>query len=179
MTGQLPRARCSSCRTTPSSIVSAARPGSAINLRAEPLDGAGGDPAKLFSSHVHGDPATPVVEANLGDPIVVRSLVGATNDVHTLHVDGHWFRAEPYSSTSPPISTVHVGISERFDLVLPAAGARRAAGRLPVLQRAIVQATRRQLGHRAGRRGAVSPRFPVTRTPCPPPRGRSVPAVRP
>jgi hypothetical protein len=96
--------------------------GSAYGLRAEPLDGRGGPPDQLFSSHVHGDPATATLEANLGDPLVVRSLVGSTNDIHTVHVDGHWFRAEPASTTSQPIDTIRVGISERFDVVIPAAG---------------------------------------------------------
>lgn len=96
--------------------------GSAINMRVEPLAARGGDPARLFSSQLHGDPETPLLESFLGDPIVVRGLVPATNDVHTLHVDGHWFRLEPYSATSPPINTVHLGISERYDLMIPKAG---------------------------------------------------------
>lgn len=96
--------------------------GSAINMRVEPLAARGGDPARLFSSELHGDPETPLLEAFLGDPIVIRSLVPASNDVHTLHVDGHWFRLEPFSPTSPPVNTVHLGISERYDLMLPGAG---------------------------------------------------------
>jgi hypothetical protein len=48
--------------------------------------------------------------------------VGASNDVHSLHVDGHWFRIESESRSSPPVDTVDVGISERYDLVLPRAG---------------------------------------------------------
>lgn len=96
--------------------------GSAYNLRAEPLDGRSGPPDQLFSSTAHGDPATPILEANVGDPVVVRSLVGGTNDIHTVHVDGHWFRSEPWSLTSPPISTIRLGISERYDLSIPAAG---------------------------------------------------------
>ena len=96
--------------------------GSAYGLRAEPLDGRTGPPDQVFSSHAHGDPATPLLEANLGDPMVVRSLVGSTNDIHTVHIDGHWFREEPWSSTSQPIDTIRVGISERFDVVIPAAG---------------------------------------------------------
>ena len=96
--------------------------GSTFNLRAEPLAARGGDPSRLFSSQVHGDPATPILESFLGDPILVRGLVGGANDVHTLHIDGHWFRAEPFSDTSPPINTVHIGISERYDLVIPRAG---------------------------------------------------------
>ena len=96
--------------------------GSSYNLRVEPLAARGGDPWRLFSSQVHGDPETPLLQAFLGDPIVIRTLVAATNDVHTFHLDGHWFRAEPWSDTSPPINTVHVGISERYDLVIPEAG---------------------------------------------------------
>ena len=96
--------------------------GSSFNLRAEPLDGRAGDPAELFSSARHGDPETPILEAYVGDPLVIRTLVAGTNDVHSLHLDGHWFRAEPYSIRSPPTSTVHIGISERYDLVVPAAG---------------------------------------------------------
>ena len=96
--------------------------GSSFNLRVEPLASRGGDPALLFDSGTHGDPATPLLEAFLGDPIVLRGLVSATNDVHTLHLDGHWFRLEPFSSTSPPVNNVHIGISERFDLVVPRAG---------------------------------------------------------
>ena len=96
--------------------------GSSMNLRVEPLDQRGGDPSLLFSSKEHGDPETPILEANLGDPIVIRGLVSAANDTHTLHVDGHWFRVEPNSRTSPPVSTVHIGISERYDLAIPRAG---------------------------------------------------------
>lgn len=96
--------------------------GSAINMRVEPLAVRGGEAAGLFSSVLHGDPETPLLEAFLGDPIVIRSLVPATNDVHTLHIDGHWFRLEPYSGLSPPINTIHLGISERADLMIPAAG---------------------------------------------------------
>lgn len=96
--------------------------GSSFNLRVEPLLPRRIDPVHLFSSTVHGDPATPLLESFLGDPIVIRTLVGGTNDVHTWHVDGHWFRQEAYSATSPPINTVHLGISERYDLVIPKAG---------------------------------------------------------
>ena len=96
--------------------------GSSFNLRVEPLAIRGDDPSLLFSSELAGDPETPLLEAFLGDPIVVRGLVSATNDVHTWHIDGHWFRQELYSSRSPPVSTIHMGISERYDLVIPGAG---------------------------------------------------------
>ncbi|MEA3054992.1 MAG: hypothetical protein QOD30_424, partial [Actinomycetota bacterium] len=96
--------------------------GSAFGLRAEPLDRRKGPADQLFSSRTHGDPATLTLEANLGDPVVVRNLVGSTNDIHTVHLDGHWFRGEPWTTASPPIDTVRVGISERYDVVVPAAG---------------------------------------------------------
>lgn len=96
--------------------------GSAINMRVEPLARRDGDPARLFSSQVYGDPETPLLEAYLDDPVIIRGLVPSTNEVHTLHIDGHWFRFEPYSLTSPPINTVHMGISERLDLMIAHAG---------------------------------------------------------
>lgn len=100
--------------------------GSALNLRVEPLERRRGSAAEIFSSTVHNDPSTVVVDTILGDPVVLRTLVGATNDMHTLHVDGHWFRTEPWSATSPAVSTVRLGISERYDLSIPAAGGPRA-----------------------------------------------------
>lgn len=103
--------------------------GSSFNLRAEPLEGRGPDPAHAFDSRAAGDPETPILDAYVGDPVVVRVLVAGTNDVHTWHVDGHTFRIEPFSARSPPVSTVHLGISERYDLTIPAAGGpRRMAG---------------------------------------------------
>ena len=96
--------------------------GSSFNMRVEPLEKRPGDPSLSFSSVKHGDPETPVLNAFLGDPIVVRALVSGANDVHTLHINGHWFRSERFSLNSRPINTVHLGISERYDLIIPAAG---------------------------------------------------------
>jgi FtsP/CotA-like multicopper oxidase with cupredoxin domain len=100
--------------------------GSALSMRAEPLDERGRDPTMLFNSAVGGDPMTPMLEAYLGDPLVIRTLVGANNDVHSWHLDGHWFRKEPWSERSPPIDTIDVGISERYDLAVPRAGGPQA-----------------------------------------------------
>jgi hypothetical protein len=83
--------------------------GGAMGMRASPPLGQPGRPGT-------------VVQAYVGDPVVIRTLVPGTNDVHTLFVEGHRFRVEPWSPTSPPVDAVHVGISERFDVVLPAAG---------------------------------------------------------
>ena len=96
--------------------------GSAIGMRAEPLEERGRDPARLFSSAGAGDPETPLLHAYVGDPVVIRTLAAANNDVHSWHLDGHWFRREPWSDTSPPTATIGIGISERFDLTVPKAG---------------------------------------------------------
>jgi manganese oxidase len=102
--------------------------GGSINLRVEPLERrrGRGPPSAVLSSAAYGDPETPVLEAFVGDPIMLRTLVAGTNEVHTLHVDGHWFRSEGWSRRSPPLAAAHVGISERFDLVIPAAGGPRS-----------------------------------------------------
>ena len=121
--------------------------GSSYNLRVEPPGLRGRAPPELFNGAVYGDPETPVLEAQVGDPVVVRTLVAGTNDVHTWHLDGHWFRIEPYSRTSPPVNTVHLGISERFDLVIPRAWRSPGpGGRLSLPQRSHLQAAGRQLG---------------------------------
>lgn len=104
-------------------------PGSKLNLRAEPLQTRPGPPSEAFSSTRHGDPETPILEAYVGDPVVVRATVSGTNEVHTWHVDGHWFRREPWSTDSRATTTAHLGISERMDLHIPAAGGpQRRAG---------------------------------------------------
>jgi FtsP/CotA-like multicopper oxidase with cupredoxin domain len=83
--------------------------GGALGERASPALGKPGAPAA-------------VVRAYVGDPVVLRTLVPGTNDVHTLFVEGHHFRTEAWSPTSPPVNALHVGISERYDVVIPAAG---------------------------------------------------------
>jgi len=97
--------------------------GSSLGLRVEPLDPrVEEDPGSAFDSTTHGDPETPILRAHPGDPLLVRTLVSASNDVHTIHLDGHAFRSEPWSETSPPVAAAHLGISERLDLVVPSAG---------------------------------------------------------
>lgn len=118
-------------------------PGSSIGLRVEPLDPRIADaPSTAFDSLVHGDPETFVIRAWAGDPIVLRSLVSAANEVHTLHIDGHGFRIEPWLETSPFVAAANIGISERFDLAIPSAGGPNrlagdyliSSGRVPYLR---------------------------------------------
>lgn len=97
--------------------------GGTLNLRVEPLAHRL-DPAAPFKGEVQ----TPTLSAYVGDPVVFRTLVGASNEVHTFHLDGHGFRTEPWSLTSPLTSTVPIGISERFDLSTVAGGPRAQPG---------------------------------------------------
>ena len=99
--------------------------GSGYSMRVEPLSvrlANNPDPSKLFVSGIHGDPGTPLLRAYLGDPILVRALVGSANEVHTWHVTGHWFPMERYAPTAMPRSTIHLAIGERYDPAIPAAG---------------------------------------------------------
>ena len=99
--------------------------GSSFGLRVEPLNrrlAVNPDPSVVLSSLVHGDPDTPILSAYLGDPIVIRALDHAGNEMHTIHLNGHYFPLERYAAKSRPKSSVHLGIAERYDLVIPAAG---------------------------------------------------------
>ena len=99
--------------------------GSGFSMRVEPLSVRlmnDPDPSKLFKSDIHGDPGTPLLRAYLGDPIMVRALVGSSNEAHTWHVTGHWFPMERYGTQAMPRSTLHLAIAERYDPAIPAAG---------------------------------------------------------
>jgi len=100
--------------------------GSSFNLRAEPLfndsQRGQGQPHLALSSAVHGDPATPLLQAYTGDPILLRLLTTATEEIHPFHITGHAFRQERFQADSPLISTFGVGISERFNAYIPSAG---------------------------------------------------------
>jgi hypothetical protein len=99
--------------------------GSGFSMRVEPWSvRLANDPdrSKVFVSGIHGDPGTPLLRAYLGDPIMVRALVGSANEVHTWHVTGHWFPLERYGVTAMPRSTIHLAIGERYDPAIPAAG---------------------------------------------------------
>ena len=99
--------------------------GSALNMRLAPVNrrlSVNPDTSMIFSSRVHGDPDTPLLRAYLGDPIVIRNLVTAVNETHTMAVTGHWFRYQRYNPDSQPRSAIHIGIAERHDVSIPYAG---------------------------------------------------------
>lgn len=90
-----------------------------INYRAEPMRerlGKDDDPAYIFSSLVHGDPATPVLETYPGDELVIRLLDGAHEEQHVLNVAGMSWKKEIANENSPRAASQSLGISEAFNL---------------------------------------------------------------
>lgn len=90
-----------------------------INYRSEPmrerLDN-DSDPAYIFSSLVHGDPATPVLETYPGDEIMIRLLDGAHEEQHAFNLTGMSWKKEPADAFSPYTASQTIGISEAFNI---------------------------------------------------------------
>lgn len=90
-----------------------------INYRCEPMRERlknHEDPAYIFSSLVHGDPATPILETYPGDEIVIRLLDGAHEEQHAFNLTGMSWKREITDSHSPNVASQTIGISEVFNL---------------------------------------------------------------
>lgn len=90
-----------------------------INYRAEPMRERlrkKEDPAYLFSSFVHGDPATPIFEAYPGDELMFRLIDGAHEEQHSFNITGMSWRKEPADLRSPLAASQTLGVSEAFNL---------------------------------------------------------------
>lgn len=90
-----------------------------INYRAEPMRERlkkDEDPAYVFSSLVHGDPATPVLETYPGDELMIRLLDGAHEEQHVLNIAGMSWKREVSDQNSPLVASQTIGISEAFNL---------------------------------------------------------------
>lgn len=90
-----------------------------INYRCEPMRERlkrHEDPAYIFSSLVHRDPATPVLETYPGDEIVIRLLDGAHEEQHAFNIAGLSWQREPADFHSPVVAAQTIGISEAFNL---------------------------------------------------------------
>jgi manganese oxidase len=88
----------------------------AISYRSEPFRERRGEPAHIFSSFVHGDPVTPLLEGYAGDPVRIRLLQGAHEEQHGFNLHRYRWRRERSSIDSPLASQQPIGISEAFTL---------------------------------------------------------------
>lgn len=90
-----------------------------INYRSEPMRERlcrKDDPAYIFSSFVHGDPATPILETYPGDELMIRLLDGAHEEQHSFNIAGMSWRKELEDVRSPLAASQTIGISEAFNL---------------------------------------------------------------
>ncbi|MDP9131543.1 MAG: hypothetical protein M3M98_00210, partial [Nitrospirota bacterium] len=102
--------------------------GSGLNFRAAPVAqrlATNPDVSQAFSSQVHGDPYTPLLRAYVGDTMVFRLLHTLMNETMTWTLSGHTFWTERYASDANRKNSIHIGIAERYDLVVPEAGGSR------------------------------------------------------
>ena len=74
------------------------------------------DPAYVFSSWVHGDPDTPIIESYPGDPIKIRLIQGAHEAQHNFNLHGLHWKIENSSQNSEITSTQTIGMSEQFTM---------------------------------------------------------------
>ena len=90
-----------------------------INYRCEPMrerlknDEA---PAYIFSSLIHGDPATPILETYPGDEMMIRLLDGAHEEQHAFNLTGMNWKREVTDPFSPDVASQTLGISEAFNI---------------------------------------------------------------
>ena len=90
-----------------------------INYRSEPLRERlkkKEDSAYVFSSLVHGDPATPLLETYPGDEMRIRLLDGAHEEQHSFNLTGLSWKKETDDFFSPDTSAQTIGISEVFNI---------------------------------------------------------------
>ena len=106
--------------------------GSGLNFRAGPVAqrlASNPDASQIFNSQIHGDPYTPLLRAYAGDTMVFRLLHTLMNESMVWTISGHTFLSERYAGDANRKNSIHIGIAERYDLVVPEAGGpRRQAG---------------------------------------------------
>lgn len=90
-----------------------------INYRCEPMRErlkSHFDPAYIFSSLAHGDPATPILETYPGDEIIIRLLDGAHEEQHSFNLTGLSWKKEITDVLSQNVASQTLGISEAFNI---------------------------------------------------------------
>lgn len=87
-----------------------------FNYRNEPLQFREGDSAYVFSSFVHGDPITPILETYNGDPVRIRLLQGTHEESHIFNLHRQRWHKQNANVNSELTQEQHIGISESFTL---------------------------------------------------------------
>lgn len=89
-----------------------------VNYRNEPLQyrlkEPDCDPAYVFSSWVHGDPVTPLLETYNGDPVRIRLYQGAQEESHSFNLHRQRWNKERPDLDSDLEQEQHIGIAEVF-----------------------------------------------------------------
>jgi hypothetical protein len=98
-----------------------------LNYRNEPLLGTGQEMADAFQSVLHGEPATPLLEAYAGDAIRLHVLAPFSEQAHVFTLEGHQWRLEARRSGSDLVSSLQVGALEAIT-IQPLGGAGGALG---------------------------------------------------
>jgi manganese oxidase len=83
-----------------------------------------------------GDPFTPLLRAYMGDRVRVRTLVGAHEESHHFSMHGARWLAEAGNPNSGWMAGQLMGISEKFEVVLPPATGNIAGNRMDYLWKA-------------------------------------------
>ncbi|MEW6545210.1 MAG: multicopper oxidase domain-containing protein [Nitrospirota bacterium] len=102
--------------------------GSGLNFRAGPIAqrlATNPEASQVFNSAIHGDPYTPLLRAYVGDTMVFRLLHTLMNETMVWTLSGHTFLTERYAGDANRKNSIHIGIAERYDLVVPKAGGPR------------------------------------------------------
>jgi len=81
----------------------------------------------VFRSDVHGDPATPVMEAFVGDAVKLHILLPFSEQNQVFSLEGHQWPLEPGMPGSDLMSSIQIGALETITIV-PEYGAGGRAG---------------------------------------------------
>ncbi|CCJ32692.1 multicopper oxidase domain-containing protein [Caloramator australicus] len=87
-----------------------------INYKCAPLQFRPGEPAYVFSSFLHGDPETPLLECYSGDRIRIRLLDVAHEEQHVFNLHRYKWHKEITNPKSPLVCSQVIGISEAFNI---------------------------------------------------------------
>jgi hypothetical protein len=80
------------------------------------------DTASIFSSEVHGEPATPILEAFAGDAVRIHVLIPYGEQAHVFTLEGHQWPLEPSLPNSDLLNSLQIGPLEAIT-VIPLQGA--------------------------------------------------------